>query len=146
MANAIKVFGSDLKKGNGTDYATASTWTSVGAVQSITPPNPAVDDVEIPKCVNDASLAKEFIPGAYDPGESAYTLLYASGSIGTALAALGTEGCWAIKLGTLSSGQKHYAFNGYFKAVSVPQMTSDGFISVDCTIKVSGEPDEITIA
>lgn len=139
-----KAFGSDLLKGNTSDYTTSTTWTSVGCVSAIRPPNPSVEDVEIPKCVNDESLAKEYVPGAYDPGEAGYSILYdsAGGDLQDGLDALGEEGAWAIKLGNTTN---HYAFNGYFKGLSMPEITSDGFIALDATVKVSGEPAEITI-
>lgn len=138
---AYEGFGSDLQKGNTSDYATSTTWTSVGCVVSITPPAPSVTDIEVPTCVNAASRAKTYLAGAYEPGEASYTILFAATDIDDAIADLGDSGAWRIKLGT--SG-KAFAFNGYFKGFSVPEITSDGFIQVQCTIKCSGTPDEVT--
>ncbi len=137
----FETFGSDLYKGNTTDYATASTWTSVGCVTSITPPSSTVNDVEVPVCLNAASRAKTYLAGAYDPGECSYTIVFASTDIDTCNGLLGVSGSWKIKLGT--SG-KALAFNGHFKSFGLPELTEQGFIQVNCTIKVSGTIDEVT--
>lgn len=138
---AIASFGSDLKKGNTADYSTVTAWTSVGCITEINPPSATVDDIAVPVCVNATSRAKTYLPGGYDPGEASYTILFEDGDVDDAIAALGVTGAWLIKLGT--SG-KALVFNGYFKGFSLPTLTEEGFISLSCTLKISGDMDEIT--
>lgn len=138
---AFQTYGSDVKKGNTNDYATATAWTSVGCVIAVTPPNPSVNNVEVPLCLNSASRVKQNIPGSVNPGEASYTILFAAGDIDTAVGLLGSEGAWKIVLG---NSNKSWVFNGYFAGFSVPELTENGFIQLTANIVVSGTSDEVS--
>lgn len=138
---AYQGFGSDLEKGDTLDYGTSTSWTSVGCITEVSVSGSTVEDINVPLCLNAASRAKETLPGGYDPGDVQYTILFAAGDIQDAINALGDFGAWRIKL---SNSGRYFAFNGFFKQYSIPQITENGFVSVQCTIKISGEPAEVT--
>ena len=73
MGNEVIAKGTKLQSGNTTDYATATTWTTVAEVVSVKPPKRSAPKIDVTDL---ESEAKESLPGLPEVGDAEATIKY----------------------------------------------------------------------
>lgn len=136
-----------LSYGDGSTYATSSSWTALTQVEDVQPPATAVDDIET-KHLQTADHHKTFKAGWRDAGEVTAVAQYTAAQYATLTGMIGANKGWQVLFDddlanpTAGSHDGGVGFTGYIKSLS-PPLEVDGIVKVNLTIKVSGKPTVI---
>jgi hypothetical protein len=113
-----------------------STYTSLAEVLSVTPPEIAVETIEVTHMGSDDGF-REYIAGLKDGGEVTVNLNYVEASA-TLLQTLVLAGVETFRI--TFAGASTYTFSGIPTAFTFDDVVIDDKMAMSLTIKVTGKP------
>lgn len=139
-----------LYEGDGATYTASSSWTEITQVTDLTPPTFENDTIDITH-LKSSDFAREFRKGWGDAGELSATLQYTESAYSDllALAVSGEIKGWKVEFnddadgGTSGTTDGGVGFTGFVQSVA-PPLDSEGLVTIDLTLKLTGKPTSIT--
>lgn len=120
--------------GNQSNYADSTTWTKVGQITDIDPPEVEADDIEVSN-MESPDQFKEFDPGWADAGEIELEAQYEKANAAAVYGIFRTRKGFRM---TFQDGST-WKFNGYLKKLG-GEIDREGIVTQKLTFKVSGKP------
>ncbi len=112
---------------------TTSNSTAISNIRSLTPPAAEVEDIDV-TTLDSSGNAREFIPGLIDYGELSFVHEYDETERDTLQGFIRTQKSWLLTL----PGDSTLYFQGYIKRIGIPEITHDGLVTDEFTIKIDG--------
>lgn len=127
--------------GYGSDVGTSTTqgsFTSVGTLLEITPPNISVTEVDITHLAS-TSAFREFMSGLGNGGSVVFKIQFVKANMTTLYGYIRTTRWWQVTYSDLASTASTWQCQGFISSIT-GAMPMDDDVTADFTIKLTGKP------